>query len=63
MVLKHRVTEFRQGDLNGFRDQTAAYIFDMLKELEQIAGREHIEPLDQFLKIAREEAGRISNTA
>ena len=43
--------------------QTASYIADLLMELEEIAARERIEPLDTLLKIAREEARRIANSA
>jgi hypothetical protein len=63
VMVKHSIVPLSQPGDKESQGQTAAYIFDMLKELEQIAGRERIEPLDRLLKIACEEAGRISNAA
>jgi hypothetical protein len=60
VMVEHNVVTLSQPGDKDSQGQTAAYIFDMLKELEQIARREQIDPLDQFLKVAREEAGRIS---
>ncbi len=60
VMVEHNVVTLLQPSDKDSQGQTAAYIFDMLKALEQIARRERIEPLDQFLKIACEEAGRIS---
>ena len=40
--------------------RTASYIADLLKELEELAGKDRIEPLDRLLKITREEARRVS---
>ncbi len=62
-MVKQSVIKFSQPDNNESRDHAATYIYDLLQELEQIAERERIEPLDQFLKIARKEAGRISANA
>jgi hypothetical protein len=59
-MVEHNVVTLSQPSDKDSQGQTAAYIFDMLKELEQIARREQIDPLDQYLKVAREEAGRIS---
>jgi hypothetical protein len=60
VMVEHNVVTLSQPSDKDSQGQTAAYIFDMLKELEQIARREQIDPLDQYLKVAREEAGRIS---
>jgi hypothetical protein len=62
-MTKQSTTKASTNKLKDSQSQAAAYISDLLQELEQIAGRERIEPLDQFLKIAREEAGRISKAA
>ncbi len=43
--------------------ETAAYISDFLQELERIAVRQQLEPLDRLLKIARDEALKISLSA
>ncbi len=62
-MTKQSTIKASQSEQKGSQSQAAAYISDLLQELEQIAGRERIEPLDQLLKIAREEAGRISRAA
>lgn len=42
------------------RVRTAAYIADLVRELERLAKKEKIEPLSKFLHIAYEEARRVA---
>jgi|GEM_PF-4752368 len=62
-MAKQATTQFLQREYDPSQSQTAAYIGELLQELEQIASRERIEPLDKLLKIAREEAARVSASA
>ena len=39
---------------------TASYIEDLLRELEGLAAQEHIEPLRDLLRLAKEEARRAA---
>lgn len=42
---------------------TAAYIEDLLRELEAIAAKDGIEPLRDLLRLAKEEARRKAQSA
>lgn len=52
-----------QGGAEAVRPNTAAYIEDLLRELETIAAKEKIEPLRDLLRIAKEEARRKARSS
>lgn len=45
------------------RARTAAYIEDLLRELETIAAKDGIDPLSDLLRLAKEEARRKAQSA
>ena len=42
--------------------RTAKYIADLVGEMEELAARANISPLTEYLRVARQEAKRISAT-
>jgi len=48
------------GSETGAKNHTAAYIEDLVREMEQLAARHGMEPLRDLLRLAKEEARQIA---
>lgn len=57
---KQSVAEESDSPPTPSRSATAAYIADLTAEMERLAQRERLAPLDRLLGVAREEARRMA---
>jgi len=60
MTQKHNVSSKTSASIGESRCQTAAYIADLVSEMEQLARLENIGRLESLLRAARQEAAKFA---